>query len=1164
MSTGTSAIRFLASALARAADAWSDPELTRSFLRDLGWSLATVPAPIAALAAPATALADLWRELEHDEPSLEQAARLAEAVRVLWTAVRGLDGIAEPAEVAGAGFVQDLARSIADYWIVEALDRDGWFTLPVLELLGVVEVRYIDDAPPRRAHFRRRVHWDRLPQLLSDPAAGFRERFGWGTAEFDADGVLSRIRELLTALRWSAALGEPPPRELAAAGTTSDGSVLGVDLQLLGAEGAGGWLSAGVRFVPLAPPGVPPGLGLVPYVSPGLGTSFPLDDHVDIAIDATFDLQGGVVLSWLPTRGLELIVDLDAGGATRTTGHAALRMIIDDPAKPEKPLIDALGFALIARTAQGQALLELEPEPAFAVEAEIKDGVVRWDSSQAPGVLARLFGDRKLEAAAAIGVGWSSHRGFYLRGSTTLGTAIPTQVSVGPVTLRAIRVAIEPIDAGAAIRIGTDGRVAIGPVALDWQGLGVRAGVRRGDGDHPVELVLDAALPDTVALAVDTPIVSGGGSVQRLDADHYAGELALRALGIEIRAVASVAHAGGTTSIAAIAAARWPGIPIGLGFVLEGMNAVLGIHRRVDVEACRARLTAGGVTALLSGTGDAAQTLTALEAVFPVAIGRHVVGLGPTIGWGSPRMVRADLAVMLELPAPIRAIVMAAARVGLPTLAKPIVDLRIDAIGVLDFDRRTFALDASLHDSSIAGYALTGDLALRTGWGDDPTFALSIGGFHPRFTPPAGFPTLRRLGLTVGDQPQLRLEAYLALTTNTAQLGARADLTYSGGGFAIAGHLGFDALLELSPFHFEIDISASASITWHGHRLLSVDLDFLLSGPHPWRAKGHASFGILWWDVSVGFDVTWGDATPLPPPALPDLAAALRDALGRTDAWTGELPDGERAWIVVGDRPAPAGVVRVHPLAVVDVRQRMVPLDQDVALFGAVPLPVPRRFSIISATVATTSLVPDPVDDLFAPAQFTPMTDDERLTAPAFERFHAGARIGADRVAHGATFRLDMDQDTFLVDPLAEVPRPPRTIIVDVVATAVLVAQPSRPPAPPPRRGPRLRDAEFALVSTDDLSTTATSAVIAAGARTHAGLRTALARSGVSGLQIVPRAQVANAGAEVVPVRPTDAVGGEFVEVATGRALSRDELADLVGRGRFRPAVGALLHRTPR
>ena len=45
---------------------------------------------------------------------------------------------------------------------------------------------------------------------------------------------------------------------------------------------------------------------------------------------------------------------------------------------------------------------------------------------------------------------------------------------------------------------------------------------------------------------------------------------------------------------------------------------------------------------------------------------------------------------------------------------------------------------------------LGGDLAFRYGWGASPVFALSVGGFHPSYQPPAGFPALRRITIAIG------------------------------------------------------------------------------------------------------------------------------------------------------------------------------------------------------------------------------------------------------------------------------------------------------------------------------------------------------------------------------------------------------------------------------
>ena len=72
-------------------------------------------------------------------------------------------------------------------------------------------------------------------------------------------------------------------------------------------------------------------------------------------------------------------------------------------------------------------------------------------------------------------------------------------------------------------------------------------------------------------------------------------------------------------------------------------------------------------------------------------------------------------------------------------------------------------MDATLFDSRFAGYSFSGDMALRTSWLARPSFTLAVGGFNPRFQPPPGFPSLRRITLPLiqGDNPRLRLESWL-------------------------------------------------------------------------------------------------------------------------------------------------------------------------------------------------------------------------------------------------------------------------------------------------------------------------------------------------------------------------------------------------------------------
>ena len=328
--------------------------------------------------------------------------------------------------------------------------------------------------------------------------------------------------------------------------------------------------------------------------------------------------------------------------------------------------------------------------------------------------------------------------------------------------------------------------------------------------------------------------------------------------------------------------------------------------------------------------------------------------------------------------------------------------LQMDLLGVIDFDRREAAVDATLVDSRLAAFTLTGDMAMRMSWGARPSFLLSVGGFHPSFVPPPGFPALERVAvaLAAGDNPRLRLEAYLALTSNTVQLGARLDLLARAGRFSLEGMMSFDALVRLRPLAFVVDIAAKLAVRAGGRNLLSVSLRLTLSGPEPWRARGKATFSILFFDVSIGFDVTIGAE---PPPVLPervDVAPLLVAALSDPRAWDAQLPASGQAPVTLRDLGAVDGVL-AHPLGTLQVRQRVAPLERTLERFGDLEPAGARRFAIRDVFLGDDEAETDTLHDLFAPGQFRALSDDEKLGLPSFESMPSGVRVGEDDIAHG-------------------------------------------------------------------------------------------------------------------------------------------------------------------
>ncbi len=337
---------------------------------------------------------------------------------------------------------------------------------------------------------------------------------------------------------------------------------------------------------------------------------------------------------------------------------------------------------------------------------------------------------------------------------------------------------------------------------------------------------------------------------------------------------------------------------------------------------------------------NAAQILGQLDSLFPTAPGRFLFGPMAQIGWGTPTLLTASVAVILELPEPIDIILLANVAALLPNPAAPLVRLNMDALGVLDLTQDDLSLDASLFDSKLISFSIAGDMALRANWSSQREFLLAIGGFHPQFTPPPDFRHCKRITIDMpsGIVSKLRLAAYLAITSNTIQFGATLDAFIGISGCGITGHLGFDALFQLNPFHFVADISGSVAVTIGGDDLASVALDATLSGPAPWSIAGSFKIHIVLLRCLHLLLADVGNRTLRRSRPRRSTSGALLDAaLADPRNWNAQLPSGLAA-LVATRQIEDAGSILAHPLALLEVHEQIVPLDLTITRFGeAVP-----------------------------------------------------------------------------------------------------------------------------------------------------------------------------------------------------------------------------------
>ena len=288
------------------------------------------------------------------------------------------------------------------------------------------------------------------------------------------------------------------------------------------------------------------------------------------------------------------------------------------------------------------------------------------------------------------------------------------------------------------------------------------------------------------------------------------------------------------------------------------------------------------------------------------------------------------------------------------------------------------------------------------------TFLFSAGGYHPEFAVPPGFPRLQRVKISLADSKHLKLllTGYVAITSNTRQIGARMEFFAGFGDFSIEAVLGFDALWE-PDVRFLIDFDLEFKLKYKGITFFGVDVSGRFSGPEPKRVKGEWSIDLWLTSISKKFDKTFGADRPpavLPPvDPLPELVAALKDPL----SWTAE-PPGVHARVLPQARGAvraPAGPARRAP-AGAPARRSGSTASAAASWRARSATTSPRR---PSAGARSTSR--PPLSEAFAAAEYLNLSDDEKLARPSFDFMPAGVSLSPTGVTFGPAVDSQLSYD---------------------------------------------------------------------------------------------------------------------------------------------------------
>ncbi|MFI9102360.1 DUF6603 domain-containing protein [Streptomyces fildesensis] len=975
-----------------------------------------------------------------DVAVLDKSVRLAAAIKLAVDAV-GAVGAAFKGVGSGSGIPPDEVNRFADEFSARVLDhllvssaeaRPG--LAEALDFIGGVERTEVpagDAVHP--AFIRRRVHVDKLAAFVTDPGGQLRGMYGWGGPGFTGVVLLLTLARILRSL----------------------------DVPVIEDSGGGSPL-LDVVFVEIAPRGdVTPSALAYTVVHPL--PAFTLTEYDGGTWHAKLQLQLPLPL------GTELLhqandnVTITPPPGAQVEGELSIEVTATGPDGAPYVLIGEPGGSRLEAARFGAKLglrLGWDPAAGHATGGVVVGGEVQGlrlviDASSGDGFVSTVLGGSRLEAAFDLAFAVDSQHGLQLSGSGGLEVQIPVHVELGPVEIQQIYLAARIGGGTVPLELSAGFSAELGPVRASVDRMGVLVDLSFPDGGGnvgPLNLDFGFKPPNGVGLAVDAGVISGGGYLY-VDSDRgeyagaleleFAGFLALKAIGL-ISTRMPDGSKGFSLLIVITAEFGGGGIQLGYGFTLLAVGGLIGLNRSMNLQALTEGVRTGRIESVMfpqDVVANAPRIISDLRAYFPPEQGKFLIGPMAKIGWGTPTLVSVSLGVIIEIPGNLA--VLGVLKCALPTEDLALLVLQVQFIGAIEFDKSRLWFYAQLFDSRILTMTIDGGMGLLVAWGDNPDLVLTVGGFHPSFKPPAlPFPVPKRLSVDIINMPGrlIRVSGYFAVTSNTVQFGAHAELRLGFDDFGIEGQLSFDALFQFSPFAFIISISASVSLKAFGVGLFGIDLRLQLSGPVPWRANGRGSISLLFFEISADFDITWGEEaqTTLPPV---EVLALLAGEFSKVEGWETRLPTGgTNALVTLRTLPDTDRLV-LHPLGTLFVRQRSIPLGVRIDRVGAQRPSDGKRFTV----------TPDPqsglvqlsvTGDKFAMGQFQDMDDAAKLSKAAYENQDAGLELSTEKEALASVraVRRSARYELHIIDS-----RPSTTTPTTLAAGQQAVITPSRP-----------------------------------------------------------------------------------------------------------------------
>lgn len=431
--------------------------------------------------------------------------------------------------------------------------------------------------------------------------------------------------------------------------------------------------------------------------------------------------------------------------------------------------------------------------------------------------------------------------------------------AIGPCMLKVLRFSMT----NGQIRLGLDAAFVVAGISFGMDGLAISYDTKkRAVGFEILGLSLD----------VNTDALQIAGSFIKKDEYTYAGALLMRISQITIMAIGSYKSAGPELPVDSVFAfallkGQIGGPPC---FFITGFAIGFGYNRCLSIPNID-QLTSFPLLKAAEGSISGADLLESEKTYFKPQADKSWVAAGVlfnsfkmidsvailTASWGSDVEINLIGRSVLNIPFNSNSTPIAHAVLLLKASFKPSQSL--------------IAVDAKLSSESYIiskDCQLTGGFAFYTWYGGEYAgdFVLTLGGYHPRYSKPAHYPQVDRLGFNWRISQDLSAWGgiYFALTPSCIMAGGSLHLRFSKGIVEAWFDAYMDMYMQWKPYHYDIAIGISIGCKvdlWLCTVRLELGCDLHIWGP---EFSGNALVK-LW---CIRFTISFGAGSSQAPPPI--------------------------------------------------------------------------------------------------------------------------------------------------------------------------------------------------------------------------------------------------------------------------------------------------------